>query len=132
YRQQIENIQKDIHIHLIFLRGILMNLTIDTEQEHDRTVLFLSGELDIYTAPNLKEKLVPLVEQKDAMVEIDMDEVNYMDSTGIGVFIHALKTAKQSGSKMKLTNLQEKTMRLFEITGLDEVLDINSSIRGGN
>ena len=109
-----------------------MNLTIDTEQEHDRTVLFLSGELDIYTAPNLKEKLVPLVEQKDAMVEIDMDEVNYMDSTGIGVFIHALKTAKQSGSKMKLTNLQEKTLRLFEITGLDEVLDINSSIRGGN
>lgn len=109
-----------------------MNLTIDTEQEHDRTVLFLSGELDIYTAPDLKEKLVPLVEQENAMVEIDMDEVNYMDSTGIGVFIHALKTAKQSGSKLKLTNLQEKTLRLFEITGLDEVLDINSSIRGGN
>src|SRR5699024_7061612 len=105
-----------------------MNLTTDTEQEHDRTVLFLSGEPDIYTAPNLKEKLVPLVEQKDAMVEIDMDEVHYVDSTGIGVFIHALNTAKQSGSNVKLANFQERTMRLFEITGLGEGLDINSSI----
>lgn len=109
-----------------------MNLQIDIEQEVDRTVLFLTGEIDIYTAPKLKEQMVPIVEVKNSVTEVDMEEVNYMDSTGIGVFINALKVAKQSESQFRLINLQERVLRLFSITGLDEVLEIKSSIKGGN
>lgn len=109
-----------------------MNLQIDIEQEADRTVLFLTGEIDIYTAPKLKEQMVPIVEVKNSVTEVDMEEVNYMDSTGIGVFINALKVAKQSESQFRLINLQERVLRLFSITGLDEVLEIKSSIKGGN
>lgn len=109
-----------------------MNLQINIEEEADRTVVFLTGEIDIYTAPKLKEKLVSLVEEANSVTEVDMEQVNYMDSTGIGVFINALKSSKQAESKMSLIHLQERILRLFSITGLDDVIDIKSSSKGGN
>lgn len=109
-----------------------MNLDIETVTEDKKFVVNLSGEIDAYTAPDLKEKLLPLTEHPDHVVEVNLEDVNYMDSTGLGVFISALKATKENGSYLKLVHPQEKVTRLFKITGLDEVLDINSAIRGGS
>lgn len=108
-----------------------MNLQIDIERETDLTTVFLAGEIDIYTAPKLKEQMVPLLEEKGRTVEVDLEDVGYMDSTGIGTFVNALKVANASGSHLRLVNMQERVLRLFNITGLDEIMDINATIRGG-
>ncbi|MUV38507.1 Anti-sigma-B factor antagonist [Lentibacillus sp. JNUCC-1] len=109
-----------------------MNLTIDILNEPDKTVAVLSGEVDVYTAPQLKEALLDLVKHDNAMVVVDMADVGYMDSTGLSVFISALKAGKEHDSHLKLINLQDSVTRLFDITGLDKVIDINASIRGGS
>jgi anti-sigma B factor antagonist len=87
-------------------------------------VLKLSGELDVYTAPKLKEVLMPLVQQEHQEIIVDLANVQYMDSTGLGVFIGALKRSQKYDSKLKLVNPQKRIHRLFSITGLAEVMDI--------
>ncbi|MFA1822564.1 STAS domain-containing protein [Virgibacillus oceani] len=109
-----------------------MNLVIDIVTADNKTIVNLSGEIDAYTAPDMKEKLLPLTKHPDHVVEVNLEDVNYMDSTGLGVFISGLKSTKEHESHLKLVHPQEKVARLFKITGLDEVLDINSAIRGGS
>lgn len=107
-----------------------MNLSIDIVEEKSQMIVYVSGEVDIYTAPDLKKKVLKLTAQKGNTVIIDLSDVNYMDSTGIGVFISALKSTKENDSRLKLVNLQSSVMRLFEITGLIEIIDIQPEIRG--
>lgn len=108
-----------------------MNLTVNVEKNEKEYVLALSGEIDVYTAPRLKEKLLPLTKEKGTLVKINLEKVGYMDSTGLGVFISALKSTREHGSHLVLTNLPKKVFRLFEITGLNEIIDIEEKVRGG-
>ncbi|MBU5266423.1 STAS domain-containing protein [Virgibacillus proomii] len=109
-----------------------MNLTIKITDEPTKSIVHLSGEIDAYTAPNLKETLIPLTQQKSRIVEVDLEKVSYMDSTGLGIFISALKSTKEHDSKLILVNIQERVLRLFKITGLDEIMNVNAAIRGGS
>lgn len=109
-----------------------MDLLIDVKQEEDKSIVNLSGEIDVYTAPKLREAILPLTEDKNNVIEVFFDNVTYMDSTGLGVFIGALKSTKENNSTLKLVNLQERVLRLFKITGLNEIIDINSTIGGKN
>lgn len=107
-----------------------MDLDIDVVEKQDKTIVKLSGEIDVYTAPELKDILLPLVEKENNNVEVCFSDVDYMDSTGLGIFINALKSSKAHNSHMELVNLTERVLRLFKITGLDEIIDINQKIRG--
>lgn len=107
-----------------------MNLSIDTVKENNQMIVHVSGEVDIYTAPDLKKQLLELTKQEGQSVVVDLSHVNYMDSTGIGVFISALKSTKENESHLKLVNLQSQVMRLFDITGLNEIIEIQPEIRG--
>jgi anti-sigma B factor antagonist len=102
-----------------------MNLSISLENAGGNYVLFLSGELDAFTAQQLKERLIPLVQQgEERTVIVDLKHVTYMDSTGIGIFIGALKAAIQSGCRLLLENVPPRIDRLFRITGLHEIITI--------
>ncbi|WP_163540015.1 anti-sigma factor antagonist [Gracilibacillus sp. YIM 98692] len=108
-----------------------MNLDIAIDQKDSVYEVKLTGEIDAYTAPKLKETLVPLTQTKDRIVEVNLENVNYMDSTGLGVFISALKATREYNSELKLISLQDRVQRLFEITGLDNIINIDSTVRGG-
>lgn len=109
-----------------------MNLKVDVVEENGKSVVRLTGEIDAYTAPELKESLLPLTRIDSQTVEVDLENVNYMDSTGLGVFISALKSTKENNSHLKLVNLQDRVLRLFKITGLDEIINIDATVKGGN
>lgn len=108
-----------------------MNLNIEQNVEGKTKELKLAGEIDAYTAPKLKDALLPLTKREGTTVVVDLELVNYMDSTGLGVFISALKSAKENDSDLKLVALQERVRRLFDITGLDSIINIDSTVRGG-
>ncbi|MFD1335567.1 STAS domain-containing protein [Oceanobacillus iheyensis] len=109
-----------------------MNLSVSTEESNGQVVLKVAGEIDAYTAPKLKETLLPLVKDSSNNIQVDLEEVNYMDSTGLGVFVSALKSSKESKSNFELINVQDRVYRIFEITGLDEIIQIKAAIRGVN
>ncbi|MGD8192626.1 anti-sigma factor antagonist [Brevibacillus ginsengisoli] len=103
-----------------------MNLSLRTKRnDKGQDVLFAGGEVDAFTAPQLKESLVSLMQQADVQVVVlDLTEVIYMDSTGVGVIIGALKTCKAKGLQLVLENVPPRIERLFRITGLTEVVTI--------
>lgn len=108
-----------------------MNLTIKHTTDENESILSLSGEIDAHTAPELKEALGQLTKQSGQEIIVDLENVSYMDSTGLGLFIGALKSAKENDGELKLINIQERVFRLFQITGLDEVMDLKSVVREG-
>jgi len=109
-----------------------MNLSVNVQEDSNVKVLEVNGEIDAYTAPELKETLMPLMKESGNEVEVDLENVQYMDSTGLGVFVSALKVSKESGSHYVLKNVQDRVFRIFEITGLSEIIEIKAAIRGGN
>lgn len=106
-----------------------MNLEIKHIEKEGKHYLFLQGEIDVYTSEKLKKTLLPLTAKKGNEVIVDFSDVNYIDSTGLGIFIGALKSTNSNESSMKLTGMIERVRRLFNITGLDEIIDIEESER---
>src|SRR5699024_7073954 len=100
-----------------------MDLRIHIDSENETSYIQLEGEVDAFTAPKLKEAVLPKTKRENHLIKVDLSEVSYMDSTGLGVFISALKSTKENNSHLKLVHLQDRVARLFRITGLDEVID---------
>ncbi|WP_078415044.1 STAS domain-containing protein [Priestia abyssalis] len=108
-----------------------MNLTIDIQQNEQRYYVKLTGEIDAYTAPELKNKFMNITEQSNPDITVDFTNVSYMDSTGLGVFIALLKSIKRTEGSLKFVGVSDRLKRLFDITGLTDILNLNSEIEGG-
>lgn len=86
----------------------------------------IKGEIDAFTAPVLREKLLDISLKENLLIELDLTDVSYMDSTGLGVFVGVYKKVNASNSQLKLTGLSSRLKRLFDITGLVEIMDIQT------
>lgn len=94
------------------------------EYENDCVKIILTGEVDIYTSQDLKDKLYNIIDTSKMDLRIDCKELNYIDSTGLGIFVGSLKKAKQYDKKIYIANLKDNIKKLFIITGLDRVFII--------
>ena len=91
------------------------------ERLTDSVKISLVGEVDIYTSQKLKEKLYSIVDTSNMDLRINCNALNYIDSTGLGIFVGTLKKAKQKDRKIYIENLKENIKKLFLITGLDKL-----------
>lgn len=106
-----------------------LNLTVkEVTNQAAGPMLQIEGEIDVFTAPQFREKLLPLctIEQT---VTVDLSQVSYIDSTGLGVLIGAYKALRSAGGKLVITGLNERLQRLFRITGLDELMEIEQGVQ---
>lgn len=108
-----------------------MNISIDVKDINSKIEVKVKGEIDAYTAPKLRETLFPLSEQDEVSMVVDLTDVGYMDSTGLGVFVGLFKSVRAHKGEFKLIGLSERLQRLFDITGLAEIIDIKSTAEGG-
>lgn len=86
--------------------------------------VIVSGEIDIYTAQLFKEKLYHTVDKNDTDIVIDCRNLNYIDSTGLGIFVGALKKTRQKGRSIFIENVRDNIRKLFVITGLDKLFTL--------
>lgn len=108
-----------------------MNITIDVKDTNSTVEVKVKGEIDAYTAPKLRESLFPLSEQERVTMVVDLTDVTYMDSTGLGVFVGLFKSVRANNGEFRLIGLSERLRRLFDITGLADIIDIKSHAEGG-
>jgi anti-sigma B factor antagonist len=92
------------------------------------TVVNVYGEVDVATTPELREVLVGLVGDGATRLILDLDGVDFIDSTGLGTIISALKRARTHGGDLRLVCTQARITRLFEITGLDKAVPLLPSL----
>lgn len=103
-----------------------MNLNIDIhygEQEKAWKVI-LTGDLDINSSIKLKDELTDILDENDADIIIEAEQLNYIDSTGLGVLISLLKRLNQFEKTMVIKNPQDNILKIFKITGLYKVIKI--------
>lgn len=98
-----------------------VDLIITTEKLKGFVLVTLSGELDIYTSQKLKEKLYAIIEAENCDMRIDCSALEYIDSTGLGIFVGVLKKARQINKNIFIRNLRDNIKKLFIITGLDKL-----------
>lgn len=101
-----------------------MNLRVDTSKEADGTAtISLSGEVDVYTSPRVKQEIVDLLNQGVSRLVVDVSQVEYLDSTGLGVLIGGLKRAREHEGDLRLICDNPRILRIFEITGLTKIFE---------
>ncbi len=92
------------------------------------TVLVVKGEIDVYSAPRLREKLVELVTQGQRQIVADLEGVDFLDSTGLGVLVGGLKRLRSHNGDLSLVCTQARILKVFEITGLTSVFRIAATV----
>jgi anti-sigma B factor antagonist len=104
-----------------------VDLTLSTRVEGDSTVVLVGGEIDVYTAPKLREQIIDLVSGGSYRLVVDMEGVEFLDSTGLGVLVGGLKRVRAHEGSLKLVCTQERILKIFRITGLTKVFPIFDS-----
>jgi len=104
-----------------------VDLSLETRQEDGYTIVEVGGEIDVYTAPKLRDKITELVGSGSYRIVIDMERVDFLDSTGLGVLVGGLKKVRAHDGSMDLICTQERLLKIFRITGLAKVFAIHGS-----
>ncbi|MDU7037590.1 MAG: anti-sigma factor antagonist, partial [Staphylococcus simulans] len=94
-----------------------MNLNIETQEHDGYYEIKVGGELDVYTVPELEQVLTPIKQEGTHDVYVNLTNVSYMDSTGLGLFVGTLKALNQNDKELYIIGASERISRLFEITG---------------
>ncbi|OZM70117.1 hypothetical protein CFN78_26970 [Amycolatopsis antarctica] len=89
------------------------------------TVLEVTGEVDLSTADQLAEAIDAAASADEVeLVTVDLAGVSFMDSAGLRVLVSGMKQADARGAKLVVAGPQPQVRKVFELTGLDEVLGL--------
>ena len=104
-----------------------MDLTLTTREADGKTIVAVGGEIDVYTAPKLRDKISELVATGSYDIVVDMHEVEFLDSTGLGVLVGGLKKVRAHDGSLRLVCNQDRLLKIFRITGLAKVFMIHET-----
>lgn len=99
----------------------------DAEVDSDTHVIELAGEVDLYTAPEFKERMLQVIDGGKKRVLVDLSKATFIDSTTLGVLVGGVKRLRPSGGSLALVCSDPNITKIFEITGLDRVFPIHES-----
>jgi anti-sigma B factor antagonist len=99
----------------------------DQEIDAETQVIELGGEIDLYTAPEFKERMVELIEDGKKRIVVDLSAATFIDSTTLGVLVGGVKRLRPAGGSLALVCTDQNITKIFEITGLDRVFPIHAS-----
>ncbi len=102
-------------------------MDINTRSRDDIVVLDIAGEIDLYNAPEIKDVINKLIEEKRYNVIINLEKVSYIDSSGIGALISSLSNLKKYQGGLKIINVFASVRKVFELTKLTSFFEIYDS-----
>lgn len=98
-----------------------MSININSKLDNDFWNVSIEGELDVSSADKLKDQLHKIVDEKMLDVKIDLTNLEYIDSTGLGVIIGVLKKLRVNDKEIYILNPRSNVKKIFTITGLDKI-----------
>jgi anti-sigma B factor antagonist len=105
-----------------------IEIRLDTRSEGSWTVLDVGGEIDLFSAPQLKEEIRRLIGNGTGRLLINLDQVSFMDSTGLGVLLGALKRVRGRDGALAIVCPPGPVHRVLTLTGLHKVFPIYESL----
>ncbi len=101
-----------------------MEVTVSNQEHGDVVLVTVRGDVDVYTAPALREHLDRLIATGHRHLVLDLEQVPFMDSTGLGVLVGRLKLTRLQKGSLRVVCTVPRILRVFEITGLNQVLAV--------
>jgi anti-sigma B factor antagonist len=105
-----------------------VELDLSAREEAGVSILAVAGEVDIYTAPSLDERLSALIAEGSYRIVVDMTGVDFLDSTGLGVMVKALKRVREHDGSLDVVVSSDRIHKVFRITGLDRVITLHDTL----
>ena len=105
-----------------------MKLSVSTTERDDVVIVTVAGEVDVYTAPQLRSALEERVAAGQNKIVVDLQGVAFIDSTGLGVLVGQLKALRKVEGSLRIVCSDERILRLLAITGLDQILPLHDSV----
>jgi anti-sigma B factor antagonist len=102
----------------------VMELGLEVTTIGSHVVVQVSGEIDISSAPRLREAIVGVLAEGRTQIAVDLREVDFLDSTGLGVLVGGLKRARSAGGELRVISTSPRIAKVFAITGLDGIFQI--------
>ena len=99
-----------------------MFFALDVSQRDGWQIVEVTGELELATAPRLRQQVVSLVGADCVRVVLDLTGVDFIDSVGLGVVVGALKRTRSHGGELRVVAPQDRVRSLFRLTRLDEIM----------
>ena len=93
-----------------------------------KKVISLSGDIDMYSSPELREQLMGFIKRRIPVLLVDFNQVSYIDSSGIATFVEGLKYMKLYGGKLHFFNIPQGIMEIFIFSKLNRVFEIFRNI----
>lgn len=104
-------------------------LRVESRREGTETaVIALTGEVDVASAPAVREEALHLIEEGVRRLVFDLEGIEYMDSAGLGTLVGVLKRLRESGGQMAVAGARDRVQRLFQITGLEQVFTLCADV----
>ncbi|HUD77889.1 MAG TPA: STAS domain-containing protein [Streptosporangiaceae bacterium] len=101
-----------------------MELKVTSRTQGDHTVISVTGEIDLYTAPRLQSELMTALGTNPARLIVDMSGVEFCDSTGINVLLAAHRQARERGGELQLAAPGSAIRKVLQVTGLEAVFSV--------
>ena len=101
-----------------------MDFDLDARSEGDRTVVWVAGDLDVLTAPRLRDRLMEVIDHGGRRVYVDLTACEFIDSSGLSALVTALKRARSAGGDLGLICPSGNIRRLIEVVALDRVFNL--------
>ncbi|WP_438434551.1 STAS domain-containing protein [Gorillibacterium sp. sgz500922] len=97
---------------------------IHVQETNDSHTVFVSGELDLAVAAQFRSVIEPLL-PSDKEVILNLEDLSYIDSTGMGIIIFFLKERSEGGKALSVQNVPQKIKKLFDLTGITRFLPVH-------
>jgi anti-sigma B factor antagonist len=105
-----------------------IDIAVRSRDEGEWRVVEVEGEIDMFSAPKLREQLLEAVDAARYRMMVDLRGVTFMDSTGLGTLVGGLKRVKEHDGTLGLICTNRAVLRVLQITGLDKVFPIHPSL----
>jgi anti-sigma B factor antagonist len=108
----------------------LLSIDVQTTPDGQAQIFVLHGSLDISTSPTVRAALVEAADRGQHEIVVDLSNLEFLDSTGLGALIGAHKRAKDNGGRVRLVVQEGQILRLLRITGLLGIFPVYTSLEG--
>lgn len=105
-----------------------MEFGIDSTKQGQHAVIAVRGEIDAATAPQLRQLINEVVSGGEAELVIDLQEVQFLDSSALSVLVGGLRQLQAAGGTLSLVCTEPRILQVFQITNLEEVFTIYDSL----
>lgn len=102
-------------------------MKIDSKEENDVVIFAIQGQIDLYHAPELKEKIQEAIERGKNKVIINLEGVSYIDSSGIGALISSHSISKKQQGTFRICHVSGSVRKVFELTKLTTFFNVDDT-----